>query len=265
MFRRAVLCSAMILLALTGNLAGEVASMDSIAITTVYDNNAFVEGLVSSWGFSCLVQGLEKTILFDTGADGDILLANMERLGLEPQMVQVIVLSHLHGDHTGGLADFLKMNHQVTVYLLDSFPGHLKGEVTAGGAKLVTVKEPMDICPGALLTGPMGTTIPEQALVLQAGQGLVVITGCAHPGIVDVIERSREVGQGSPYLVMGGFHLFGASGEQIGEIVDQFRKAGVVKVSPCHCTGPGATETFRSAYGQEYVQNGVGRRIVLKR
>ena len=127
MFGNITLFLCAMLLAPNFNLAGEVASVDSITITVVYDNETLVNDLVPSWGFSCLVQGLEKTILFDTGGDGEILLANMEQLGLDPQTVQVIVLSHLHGDHTGGLTDFLRVNPRVTVYLLDVFPDHLGG------------------------------------------------------------------------------------------------------------------------------------------
>ncbi len=265
MFRPAVSCLGMMLLVLAGGLSGEGTERDVITITTVYDNNAFIEGLTPSWGFSCMVQGLEKTILFDTGADGDVLLANMEQLGLDPQLVQVVVLSHLHGDHTGGLTDFLGLNRQVEVYLLDSSSSSLKRKVTDAGAQLVLVREPEQICQGAFLTGQMGKVIPEQALVLKTGQGLAIITGCAHPGITAVIERSREIGEGSAYLVMGGFHLYGAFRQQVGEILDKFHDLGVVKVSPCHCTGPEAIEMFREAYGEDYIQNGVGQVITLER
>jgi len=116
---------------LAGRSAGEVVSMDSITITTVFDNEAFEEGLESSWGFSCLVQGLEKTILFDTGGEGEILLGNMERLGLDPGTIEVVILSHFHADHTGGLTDLLNAIPRATVYLLETFPDQLKREFPA--------------------------------------------------------------------------------------------------------------------------------------
>ena len=265
MLRVTFLCLCAMLFVPIVNSAGEVASVDSIIITTVYDNNIYVEDVTSSWGFSCLIQGLEKTILFDTGGDGQILLANMRQLGLDPEKVEIIVLSHLHGDHTGGMADFIRVNSQVTVYMPESFPQHFKREVTEGGARLVTVGDSLEICPDAFLTGQMGTAILEQALILKTGQGLVIITGCAHPGIVSVVETSRKIGGKVPYLVMGGFHLFGASRSTVREILAQFRDLGVVKVSPCHCTGPEAIAMFAEAYGQEYIQNGVGRVITLER
>jgi 7,8-dihydropterin-6-yl-methyl-4-(beta-D-ribofuranosyl)aminobenzene 5'-phosphate synthase len=247
------------------NVAGEGASVDSVTITTVYDNHPYVEGLVSSWGFSCVVQGLEKTILFDTGGDGGILLANMKQLALDPKIVQIVVLSHLHGDHTGGLTDFLQVNPQVTVYLLDSFAEHLKREIRERGAQVVTVEESVEICQGAFLTGEMGTAIREQALVLKTSQGLVIITGCAHPGIVDVVSKGQEIGKLPLYLVMGGFHLFGASRPRVREILSQFRDLGVIKVSPCHCTGSEAISMFAETYGQGYIQNGTGQVITVER
>lgn len=72
-------------------------------ITVVFDNNPYKEGLATSWGFSCVVGGTEKTILFDTGGEGSILSANMDALGIDPAEIDVVVLSHIHGDHVGGL------------------------------------------------------------------------------------------------------------------------------------------------------------------
>ena len=93
-----------------------------LTVTVVYDNNPYKEGLETAWGFSCLITGSEKTILFDTGGDGSSLLGNMEKLAIEPDSIDTVVLSHIHGDHTGGLHSFLEKNHEITVYLPKSFP-----------------------------------------------------------------------------------------------------------------------------------------------
>jgi 7,8-dihydropterin-6-yl-methyl-4-(beta-D-ribofuranosyl)aminobenzene 5'-phosphate synthase len=263
MLFRVVFCAGVMVLVFTGNLAGEVTTVDSITITILYDNVTAREDLIPSWGFSCLIQGLEKTILFDTGADGPTLLANMKRLNLDPQVIDVIVLSHMHGDHTGGLAHILRENSNSTVFLLDSFSEHLQAEVSAGGGRLEVVHDPLEICEDALLTGEMGTTIPEQGLILTTTQGLVIITGCAHPGIVEMVEKSIELGNLSPHLVMGGFHLFGTSRQRIRDIINQFRDIGVQKVCPCHCTGPEAMEMFQKGYGRNYIPCGAGQVISL--
>ena len=96
-----------------------------LTVTIIYDNRVGAEGLKSAWGFACLVEGLEKTILFDTGGDGPTLLGNMAELGIKPRDVDVVVLSHAHWDHTGGLAAFLDVHSAVKVYLLESFPDEI--------------------------------------------------------------------------------------------------------------------------------------------
>ena len=77
--------------------------VSSLSISVVYDNNTYKEGLSEAWGFSCVLKGAEKTILFDTGEDGSILLSNMEKLGIHTKEIDLIVLSHFHDDHVGGL------------------------------------------------------------------------------------------------------------------------------------------------------------------
>jgi 7,8-dihydropterin-6-yl-methyl-4-(beta-D-ribofuranosyl)aminobenzene 5'-phosphate synthase len=249
----------------TAHMNEEVAAVESLVITVVYDNVAAREDVQPGWGFSCLIQGLEKVVLFDTGADGPTLLSNMQALHLSPDLIDAVVLSHLHGDHTGGLADLLKVHSDLTVYGLDAFPEHLKEEITAAGAELVTVTDSLSICPHALLTGRMGTAIPETGLILKASQGPVIITGCAHPGIVEMIERGVELADAAPSLVMGGFHLFGTHRQGVREIIGRFRSRGVLKVSPCHCTGPEAIEMFRQNYQENYLPCGVGQVITLSR
>jgi len=261
MVLRTVLFSCAALLVLTGMCIGKETTVDSLVITIVYDNVTAREDVVPAWGFSCLIQGLEKTILFDTGADGPTLLTNMRQLGLDPEAIDAVVLSHMHGDHTGGLSDILQENPSLTVFLLESFPEHLKAEVNDHGAELIAVSDPLEICDGALSTGEMGVSIPEQGLIIRTARGLVIVTGCAHPGIVEMVERSVYLGGSHPYLVLGGFHLFGTSRRGVRGIIDRFRELGVLKAAPCHCTGPEAIEMFKENYDQQYVPCGVGRVI----
>jgi len=109
-----------------------------IMITIVYDNNAGREDLTTSWGFSCVVQGLEKTILFDTGGNGRILMSNMQKVGLDPQQIDAVVISHSHGDHTGGLASFLDWRGKVPVYIPRGMRGSFEELIgTHGGQSIV--------------------------------------------------------------------------------------------------------------------------------
>jgi 7,8-dihydropterin-6-yl-methyl-4-(beta-D-ribofuranosyl)aminobenzene 5'-phosphate synthase len=236
--------------------------VEGLIITIVYDNNEYDERLKTAWGFSCLVEREDLTLLFDTGGDATTLLSNMETLGLDPTEIDTIVLSHIHGDHVGGLSGILDVNKESTVYLPRSFPASFKEQVKAH-ARVVEVHEPMEIAEGIYTTGELGAGIIEQSLLLVTSQGLVVITGCAHPGIVNIVAKAREITGKEVYLVMGGFHLGGASQTAIEDIVEDFRELGVQKVAPCHCSGDLARSIFERAYGEDFIRVGVGSRLEI--
>lgn len=229
-----------------------------MTITVVYDNNVYDARLRTAWGFACLIERGETTVLFDTGGDGETLLSNMATLGLDPGSVDIVVLSHNHGDHTGGLNSLLATGVRPTVYVPRSFPAGFKDQVRAS-AILVEVHEAIEISDGLYLTGEMGAGVIEQALALRTSQGLVVITGCAHPGISAMVRRAKEVAGDEIYLVLGGFHLGMAGQAEIEEIIATFRDLKVQKVAPSHCTGDQATNAFRETYGQDFMESGAGK------
>jgi 7,8-dihydropterin-6-yl-methyl-4-(beta-D-ribofuranosyl)aminobenzene 5'-phosphate synthase len=234
---------------------------EDVKITVVYDNYEYDRRLETGWGFACIVEGFEETVLFDTGGDGDVLLANMAALGHAPEEVDVVVLSHIHADHVGGLERILEENAEVTVYVPASFPARFKEEVGKYGAAVVEVKGSCDVCRGVRSTGEMGTAIVEQALVAETPPGLAVITGCAHPGIVNVVGRTRELYGDGVHLVMGGFHLGGAHDAELENVAAVLREMGVRYVGPCHCSGERARELFAEEFGERYVEVGVGKII----
>ena len=235
---------------------------DSITATILYDNYLFTEGLKTDWGFACFIEGTEKTILFDTGTNGDILLHNLNRLKVNLKDVELVALSHFHGDHTGGIWAFLSENRDVSVYMPASFTKDFREKVQGEKAQVVTVKGPVEMCKDVHLTGEIGQQIIEQSLVLDTSKGLVVITGCAHPGIVDIVKKAKEILDKEIYFVFGGFHLLQHSTKQIEEIIGQFKELGVQKVGATHCTGDKAIEMFKEAYGDNFIQMGAGK--VLK-
>jgi 7,8-dihydropterin-6-yl-methyl-4-(beta-D-ribofuranosyl)aminobenzene 5'-phosphate synthase len=246
------------------HITGSSEAGEGVSVTVVYDNNPFLEGLKTSWGFSCLIRGKEKVVLFDTGGDGDTLLYNMSCLGIDPAEIDAVVISHAHGDHTGGLTAMLGSNPDVEVYLPASFAESFKDSVRGYGAGLIEVSAATPICNGISSTGEMGREIKEQALVVKTEKGSLVITGCAHPGIVDMVRAARESVPGDILLVMGGFHLSGSSGGEIKSIVAEFQHLGVLHVGPCHCTGERAMQAFRNAYGGAFLRVGAGRQIDIR-
>jgi 7,8-dihydropterin-6-yl-methyl-4-(beta-D-ribofuranosyl)aminobenzene 5'-phosphate synthase len=232
----------------------------AIEILVLYDNNPYASGLETGWGFSCLVRGLEKTILFDTGGDGDLLLANMHELGVDPREIDSVVLSHAHGDHTGGVEALLGENHDVTIHLLSSFPEGLKSRARSLGADVVEIDGPAEIVENARSTGPLGGGIEEQALVVRTKAGLVVITGCSHPGIVKTVASAKDEDD-DVLLVMGGFHLGSKNASQIGKVIDGLVGLGVSHAGPCHCSGDLARKLMKKRFSGGYVEVGVGRAI----
>ena len=244
----------------------EVGIVKQARLTILYDNSLYNMELRAAWGFSCLIELEDKTILFDTGGDAGILLSNMEKLNVDVDEISIIVLSHIHGDHVGGLIGLLnsmKNAEGVTVYVPSSFPESFKSEIRRCGANVVDVKDATVITEGVATTGEMGTGIREQALIVSTERGVTVITGCAHPGVVDMVRRAKELTNRPIHLVIGGFHLIGMSPTKIREIANQLKELGVECVSPCHCSGEKAKIVFREEFGSGYIEGGAGAIIEI--
>ncbi|MBN1806648.1 MAG: transporter substrate-binding domain-containing protein [Sedimentisphaerales bacterium] len=236
----------------------------NLNITILYDNYIFTEGLQTDWGFACLIEGLDRTILFDTGTHGNILLGNAKKLGANLKDIEVLAISHDHRDHYGGMDDFLKQNNNVDVYLLKAFSKERAQTVQRHGATVFSVKGPRQICKGAWLTGELGTQIKEQALVLDTKEGLVVITGCSHPGVVSMVKKACEIiPNKNIHMVFGGFHMPRSSQDEIKDTIKAFRDLGVQYAGPSHCSGDHTIAMFRQAYGENFIKLGVGKRIKL--
>ena len=236
------------------------AQMDrQLRITVIYDNNHYEPGYGTDWGFACVVEGLEQTILFDTGARGDLLLSNMAKAGIDPEEIDICVISHTHGDHTGGLRQFAARNPQITLYVPGSHVDSFRKAFGASVSRIIGVGEARPICKGAYTTGELGGNIKEQSLVLDSERGLILITGCAHPGIVHITEFVKEHFQRDILAVLGGFHLGQHSQRSIRRIVGDMQALGVACTGPCHCSGTMARALFAEAYGDHYLEIGAGR------
>ncbi|MCX6559881.1 MAG: MBL fold metallo-hydrolase [Candidatus Aminicenantes bacterium] len=276
--RRAVLAAAVLMTVLGAGGAALRASAPIPAgqarLTILYDNTTAREGVQSDWGFACLIEGLRKTILFDTGTKPEILLANCKALAIDLNKVDAIVISHPHADHMGGLLAVLEKHSAVTLYipaalaLISESAARSAGIPTLAklaflGTKIIQVDKPVEICPGARLTSQIvgANLIPEIGLLLETKAGGMLITGCAHPGIVDIV-RKAAAWRGKPIeAVVGGFHLMQTSEADVKKIIADMKAAGVVRCGATHCTGAAAIALFRTAFGAEFIPLGVGRVI----
>ncbi len=235
----------------------------SVRITIVYDNVVYDERLTGDWGFAAYIEYGDRVVLFDTGADAAILMNNMGLLGVDVDAIDVIVLSHHHHDHTGGLLGLLQETGITpAVYMPASFSAAIRDPVAAL-TTVVDVTDPVEIVPGIFTTGELGSGIIEQALVVDTDQGNVVVAGCSHPGIAAMVRRAQEVTGEGTALALGGFHLLSTAPDEIASLISELRDLGVQQVGPSHCTGEEAIVMFAEAYGDDYVESGVGRVIVV--
>lgn len=232
-----------------------------LRLTILFDNTAIDSRLGSGWGFAALVEYGGHTLLFDTGADGSILLDNMRQLDVEPPSIEAVILSHEHRDHTDGLQALLDTGIRPTVYVPSRFSNTFKEQVRAR-TRLVEVADALGILPGIHLTRPVGSIV-EQALAVETRDGTVVVMGCAHPGIVNMVRQAQEVAPGKVALLAGGFHLVEMDKNELQSIIAELRQLGVQRILPTHCTGDAAVELFRAEFEEACLDGGVGRRVAL--
>jgi 7,8-dihydropterin-6-yl-methyl-4-(beta-D-ribofuranosyl)aminobenzene 5'-phosphate synthase len=243
--------------------AGSESAERPLRLTILYDNYLYKERTSPDWGFSCLLEGTEKTILFDTGTQPRILMHNVDVLNVNLKKVNLVVISHNHDDHTGGLAAVLERNPNVSVYFPISFPPEFGRRVESLKAKAQTVDKPVEICRNVYLTGEMGNEIKEQSLIIDTAKGLIIVTGCSHQGILNILRRAKEILDRPIYLVFGGFHLGNKSDAEMQEIIAGFKELKVQKCGATHCTGNGPIAMFKKAFGEEYVPMGTGKVIEI--
>ncbi len=234
-----------------------------LKLTVLYDNYTAAEGTQADWGFSCLAEGGGKSILFDTGTKTSILKANTAALKVDLSRMDMVVISHLHGDHIGGLEWVLSHKKGIPVYLPASADDAFLTEVKGWGGCPVRVKEAIKLCDRIFLTGEMpadfNPEFTEQSMIFVTVKGSVVLTGCAHPGIVAIARRASEMIPGKLYACLGGFHLVNKNEEHVQGVLAEFRKLGVECCGATHCTGDKAIAAIRDAYAEHYLPLGVGR------
>ena len=202
-----------------------------------------------------------NSVLFDTGAHGPTLLYNLEALGFPPEEIDTVVLSHIDSDHTGGLFKFLERNNHVSVYVPQSFPQAFKDLILMHGASTIDVDTATEICPGVETTGELGEWLKEQALIVRGREGIALLIADAHPGIINVIESTRNITKDRLYLVMGGFHTAGLTVRDTRTVVRSLKRLGVEHVGACHSSGDRARYVFQEEYQNNYIESGVGKII----
>ena len=251
----------------TGNVSSvsqEGGITSPVTFQIIYDNYLKNNELKADWGFSVMVTGLTKTILFDTGTDPDIFLSNFTGMNLDASSIDYLVLSHEHGDHTGGIPGLAKLKKDIPAVIPSSFSQQFKNTLVKTGFEPLLVTQPAEICKDLFTSGEFSEPLYEHALVLNTGKGLVVMTGCSHPGIINMLRRIRSDFGKNVYMVFGGFHLMEKSDDEINSIIRDMKSMGVVKCGATHCTGDHQIEMFREAFGDDFVELGVGNTLIVE-
>ncbi len=222
------------------------------------------KNLHTGWGVSFLI---DDRILFDTGEKGEWLIENMRSLGIDIKKIEAVVISHDHWDHTGGLWEILKVRKGLTVYACPGFSKAFKDKAKEAQAELIEIKKPAEISENIFVTGEIagayhGKYMPEQAIILKTKNGLTVITGCAHPGVLKMVEKAKARFPAEPvYLVLGGFHLMESDKRAIEIVVENFKRMNILKAGPTHCSGGAAEDIFKKYYEGNFVPIKAGHQI----
>lgn len=224
--------------------------------TVIYDNSKNHVDLRAGFGFSCFITFNDMRILFDTGGNQQSFFNNIERLDISLDNITHVVFSHQHWDHTAGLEEILKKVAPTTkIYLPYKFSYALKQKIPEN-LEVQTIEDFQLIgekCYSLVLRGSSMVlkelfSVFEQILVFDGPHGLIVLTGCGHPGIGKILRHITQLISKPVDTLIGGFHLHNCFGSTVDAIVEEIMIQGVKRIIPCHCTGKKAIAVFREKY-----------------
>jgi len=264
-----------------------------VDILILVENSTPVPNFQGEYGFAALVTVDGKSYLFDTGSN-DALLKNALLAGVDLAHVNDLVISHGHFDHTGGVIPFLQTGRNKRIYAHSNIfvpryvlseklrreigVGFKEQEIISNGAEFIIVDEFTEIHPAVFVTGeiPRKTDyedvggnfwvedndklVPDNisddmSMVINHPEGLIIISGCAHAGIINTIKYAQmKTGQSKILAFIGGTHLIRASKERLTKTVAALRDYDIKRIIACHCTGFNATVRLYNELGSRVIK-----------
>jgi len=243
----------------------EMGHVDYIKLTVLVDNNSNVS-LHSPWGLSVFIETKNVSILFDAGPSPIALKENSITLGINLSVTcDLAVVSHEHGDHIDGFSYIATTNPNLTVCIPENMTQSSEERITNLGFDVKKYQATTVIFPGIAIIGQLNGPPYEQALAVNVKNfGLVVVVGCSHPGVENIVTKAvKELDAYDPYLVIGGFHLATASERTISNTVESLLKLGLQKIYPIHCSGDDIRDFILFNYPDYFGDARVGSQLYL--
>lgn len=221
--------------------------------------------LIKHWGLSILI---DEDILFDAFGQPGYVIKQFKRFDEDIRKIKHIVISHDDWDHVAGLWKILELNRDVAVYVCPGFKPEIKERIRWYGARLVEVKGVTnirdDIYASGELEGRRGNmNIAEQYLAIKTKDEMTIITGCAHPGIIEIVRHAATAFDKGACTVLGGFHLKDKTAQEMSDIILRLKERGIRRVIPFHCTGRLAQEMLIKEYKNECIIPAEGQAVEI--
>ncbi|HTT13662.1 MAG TPA: MBL fold metallo-hydrolase [Burkholderiaceae bacterium] len=269
------------------------AGSEATRVTVLYDAFGRETGLQRDWGYAAFVETAGKRILFDTGNNAEVLAQNTRAKGIDLSRLDFVVMSHRHGDHMGGMSYLLAQNPKVRIYApkegfgvygadLPSafyrkdpslapeqryYNGAPPDKMVFGSAwpqaNLTLIDKTTQIAPGlhliSLVSDKPGTLeLREQSLAIETPEGILLVVGCSHPGIDNIVKAAAAINPDIRFVV-GGFHLVVAKDPEIEAVAIALHETYKVGyIAPGHCTGEPTFAALKKAFGDRYLYAGLG-------
>lgn len=241
----------------------DVGFVDEVTLTVLIDHNR--NGSLSiAYGISILVETANTTILFDAGPDPSPLQNNVETLGKDLANIDYTVISHHDLDHYGGMAYVAERRPNSSVYIPMNIAPHVNTSLIDLGFELIHINETTTLSQGIAVIYTLPSSPEEISLAINVeGVGTIIITGCSHPGVENIVEEAAQSLGINPYLVIGGFHLLADSEHTINAIISELLELDVDKICPIHCTGETFRDCMEENFEDNFVNGCVGTTLVI--